>query len=230
MKKLYKYILSVCCIILAIFHSPLFYPYAAISEYTIYTRMTEIVVPPTIDYRENYPNWTFFEFECTFEIINPSGKALYILSHTTCLVFVFGNLSFENEQYVGQVGGTGPCGAAFTNHTIDSGIAEGTLTIDLEVNDTLNALPNGNYTIWIFLDDSEERHNYHNFTSEIAVNGSDIQVTHNGANETFTFPEEPTPTPTQTYFFVASTMFGILVFTLIRKKYRLHCSKEHRKF
>ena len=228
MKKLLKYLLSVCFIILAIFHSPLFYPYAAVSEYTIYTRMTDIVLPPTIVYWENYPNTTFFEFEYSFEIINPSGKALYILSHTTCLVFVNANLSFENKQHIGQAWGPSACGDAFTNHTINPGITEGTLMINLSVNDTLEALPDGNFTIWMFLDDSEERHNYHNFTSEIAVNGSDIQITHNGANETFTFPEEPTPTPTQTYCFVASTMFGILVFTLIRKKYRLHCSKEHR--
>ncbi len=226
MRKLYKYLQSVCFIILVIFHSPLFYPYAAISEYTIYTRMTEIVVPPAIDYRENYPNTTFFEFEYSFEIINPSGKTLYIISHTTCLVFISGNLSFENEHYIGHVCGPSICGNMFTNHTINPGITEGTLIINLEVNDTLEALPNGNYTIWNILDDSEERHNYHNFTSEIAVNGSNIKITHNGANETFTFPEEPTPTPTQAYFFVASLMFGILVFTIIRKQYRSHCSKR----
>lgn len=230
MKKLYKYLQSVCFIILVIFHSPLFYPYAAISEYTIYTRMTEIVVPPTIDYRENYPNWTFFEFEYSFEIINPSGKTLYIMSPNTNLVFVSGNLSFENEQYIGQVWGPSTLAPAGTNHTIDPGITEGMSIFNMEVNDTLNALPNGNFTVWMNLDDYEERHNYHNFTSEIAVNGSDIQITHNGANETFTFPEEPTPTPTQTYFFVVSTMFGILVFTLIRKQYRIHCSKEHKQF
>lgn len=230
MKRLLRFFTAIYLIISIVLPFSLPLSCATTSEHTIYTRMTEIVLLPTIVYRENYPNSTFFEFEYSFEIINTSGKFLYILSHTTCLVFVSGNLSFENEQYVGQVGGTGPCGAAFTNHTIDPGIAEGTLIIDLEVNDTLEALPNGNYSVWIFLDDSEERHNYHNFTSEIAVNGSDIQITHNGANETFTFPEEPTPTPTQTYFFVAATMFGILVFTLIRKRYRLHCSKEHRKF
>ncbi len=222
MKKLFKYLLYVCFIILVVFSSPLFYPYAAVSEYTIYTRMTEIVVPPEVVYKVYSPNTTFFEFEYNFEIINPSGRILYIISHTTCLVFVYGNLSFENEQYIGQVWGSSIGGNAFTNHTIDPGITEGMLIFHMEVNDTLEALPNGNFTVWMYLDDSEERHNYINFTSEIAVNGTDIQITHNGANETFTFPEEPTPTPTQSYFFLASLMFGILVFTFIRKRYRLH--------
>jgi hypothetical protein len=226
MKKLLKYLQSVCFIILVILSSTLLYPLAAVSEYTIYTRMTEIVVPPELVFRVYRPNTTLFKFDYSFEIINPSGRVLYIISHTTCLVFISGNLLFDNEHYVGQVWGPSICGNAFTNHTINPGITEGTLIISLEVNDTLEALPNGNYTIWNILDDSEERHNYINFTSEIAVNGSDIQITHNGANETFTFPEEPTPTPTQTYFFVASTMFGILVFTLIRKRYRLHYSKR----
>ncbi|MCK4971815.1 MAG: hypothetical protein KAS52_00710, partial [Candidatus Heimdallarchaeota archaeon] len=194
MNRLIKYLLSICLTISILISSPLFSSYADVSEYTIYTRMTEIVLPPTIVYRENYPNSTFFEFEYSFEIINPYGKFLYILSHTTCLVFVSGNLSFENEQYVGQVGGNGPCGAAFTNHTIDPGITESASMFHLFVNDTLEALPDGNFTVWIFLDDSEDQHTYINFTSEIAVNGSDIQIIHNGANETFTFPEEPTPT------------------------------------
>ncbi|MHA1419068.1 MAG: hypothetical protein ACTSPO_08840, partial [Candidatus Heimdallarchaeaceae archaeon] len=218
MRKLYIYLLSVCFIILVIFHSPLFYPYADVSEYTIYTRMTEIVVPPEVVYRENYPNTTFFEFEYSYEIINPSGKTLYILTLNTCLVFVSGNLSFENEQYIGQVWGPSYLAPMGTNHTINPGITEGRSPINMEVNDTLEALPNGNYTVWMYLGDYEERHNYINFTSEIVVNGSNIQITHNGVNETFTFPEEPTPTPTQSYFLVASTMFGILFFTLIKKR------------
>ncbi|MHA1552216.1 MAG: hypothetical protein ACTSQC_09755 [Candidatus Heimdallarchaeaceae archaeon] len=230
MRKLFKYLLSVCFIILFSFCSTLFLPHAAISEYTIYTRMTEIVVPPELVYRENYPNWTFFEFEYSYEIINPSGKTLYIMSRNTNLVFISGNLSFENEQYAGQVWGPSTIAPAGTNHTINPGITEGTGIINMEVNDTLEALPNGNFTVWMNLDDYEERHNYQNFTSEIAVNGSVIQITHNGANETFIFPEEPTPTPTQTCFFVAATMFGILVFAIIKKQYRLHCSKEHRQF
>ena len=226
MKKLYKYLQSVCFIILVILSSTLFFPYAAISEYTIYTRMTVIVVPPEVVYKEYSPNTTFFEFEYSFEIINPSGKTLYIISHNTCLIFISGNLSFENENYIGHVWGPSALCPAFTNHTINPGITEGKSLINLSVNDTLEALPNGNFTVWMYLDDSEEQHNYINFTSEIAVNGSDIQITHNGANETFTFPEEPTPTPTQAYFFVASLMFGILVFTIIRKQYRSHCSKR----
>ncbi|MHA1346154.1 MAG: hypothetical protein ACTSO3_07170 [Candidatus Heimdallarchaeaceae archaeon] len=230
MKKLFKYLLSFCFIILVIFHSPLFYPYADVSEYTIYTRMTEIVVPPELVFKIYLPNTTLFKFEYSFEIINPSGRVLYILTLHTCLVFVYGNLSFENEQYTGQVWGPSYLLPAVTNHTINPGITEGTSIFNMEVNDTLEALPNGNFTVWMYLGDYEEQHNYINFTSEIAVNGSVIQITNNGANETFTFPEEPTPTPTLTYFFVASTMFGILVFTLIRKKYRSHCSKEHRQF
>lgn len=230
MKRLLRFFTAIYLIISIVLPFSLPLSCATTSEYTIYTRMTDIVVPPELVYRENYPNWTFFEFEYSYEIINPSGKTLYIISPNTNLVFISGNLSFENEQYAGQVWGPSTLAPAGTNHTINPGITEGTGIINMEVDDTLEALPNGNYSIWIYLDDSEERHNYHNFTSEIAVNGSVIQITNNGANETFTFLEEPTPTPTQTYFFVAATMFGILVFAIIRKQYRLNCSKEHRQF
>jgi hypothetical protein len=224
MRKLFKYLLSVCFIILVSFCSTLFLPHAAISEYTIYTRMTDIVVPPELVFKEYRPNTTLFEFEYSFEIINPSGKTLYIISHTTCLVFIFGNLSFENEQYVGQVWGPSSCGNAFTNHTFNPGITEGTLIINMEVNDTLNALPNGNYTVWMFLDDSEERHNYHNFTSEIAVNGSDILITHNGDNATFIFPEEPTPTSNLPYSTLVTLLIGLLVIIFIKKRKGLNYS------
>ncbi len=228
MRKLFKYLLSVCYIILVSFCSTLFCSHAAISEYTIYTRMTDIVVPPELVYRENYANTTFYEFEYSFEIINPSGKTLYILTLHTCLVFISGNLSFENEHYIGQVWGPNYLLPAGTNHTIKPGITEGMSIFNMEVNDTLNALPNGNFTVWMYLGDYEEQHNYINFTSEIVVHGSVIQVTHNGANETFTFPEEPTPTPTQSYFFLTSLMFGILVITLIRKHNGLYySSKRH---
>ncbi len=192
MNEQFKHLLSICLIFLIFRSFLLFLPQATVSEYTIYTRMTEIVLPPELIYRGNYPNWTFFEFEYTLEIINPSGRILYIISHTTCLVFVTGNLSFENEQYFGQVrGGSSFCGDAFTNHTINPGITEGTLTFTLNVNDTLDVLPNGNFAVWIILDDSEEQHNYYNFASQSIVNGSDIQITHTGANTNFTFPEEP---------------------------------------
>ena len=230
MKKMFKYLPFVCFIISIILSSPLLCPYAAISEYTIYTRMTEIVLPPELVDKEYALDWTYFEFEYTFEIINPSGRILYIMSHNTNLIFTCGNLSFENEQYIGDIWGPSALCPAFTNHTIDPGITEGKSIINLSVTDTLEALPNGNFTVWMILDDSEERHNYYNFTSEIAVNGTDIRITHNGANETFTFPEEPIPTPTKSYFFLAYLIFGILVFTLIKKRYKLHCSIDHRHF
>jgi len=230
MKRLLRFFTAIYLIISIVLPFSLPLSCATTSEHTIYTRMTEIVVPPTIDYRENYSNWTFFKFEYSYEIINPSGKTLYILTLHTCLVFVYGNLSFENEHYIGQVWGPSYLLPAVTNHTLNPGIAEGMSIFNMEVNDTLEALPNGNFTVWMYLGDYEEQHNYINFTSEIVVNGSVIQITHNGANETFTFPEDPTPTPTQSYFFVAATMFGILVFAIIRKQYRLNCSKEHKQF
>ncbi|MCG3216613.1 MAG: hypothetical protein KAS63_07805 [Candidatus Heimdallarchaeota archaeon] len=221
MKGLFKHLPSIYLIFSFVLSFPLLLPQATVSEYTIYTRITEIVLPPELIYKENYPNWTFFEFDYSLEIINPSGRMLYIFSHSTCLVFVDGNLSFENEQYIGQVVGPYYCGAAFTNHTINPGITKGTLTFTLEVNDTLEDPPNGNYTVWNFLDDSEEQHNYHHFTSEIAVNGSDIQITHNGANATFLFPEEPTPTTDLSYSFLVTLSVGLLVIFLIRKRYNI---------
>ncbi len=218
MSKLLRYLTAIYLIISVILSISLSLPLASVSEHTIYTRMTEIVLPPELIYRENYPNWTFFEFEYTLEIINPSGRMLYIISHSTCLVFETGNLSFENEQYFGQVGGPLYCGSAFTNHTIYPGISEGTRTFELSVNDTLVVLPNGYFVVWIDLDDSEEQHNYHHFTSEIAVNGSDILITHNGANTTFTFPEEPTPTSTLPYSTLVTLLIGLMVIIPIKKR------------
>ncbi len=222
MKGLFKYLPSIYLIFSFVFSFPLFLPQATVSEYIIYTRITEIVLPPELIYRENYPNLTFFELVYTFEIINPSGKILYIVTPTTCLFYVTGEISFENERYFSRVGGPGPCGDAFTNHSIIPGFNEGTLTFELFVNDTLEALPNGNYTVWIFLAEYEEQHNYHNFTSEIAVNGSDIQITHNGANATFMFPEDPTPTTSLTYSYPVTLCGGILVIFLIRKRYKIN--------
>ncbi len=224
MKKMFKYLPFVCFIISIILSFPLLYPYAAISEYTIYTRMTEIVLPPELVDKEYALDWTFFEFEYAFEIINPSGRILYIMSHNTNLIFTCGNLSFESEQYIGDIWGPSALCPAFTNHTIDPGITEGKSIIHLSVNDTLEALPNGNFTVWMILDDSEERHNYINFTSEIAVNGSNIQITHNGANETFTFPEEPTPTSNLPYSNLATLLIGLLVIILIKKRKRSNYS------
>ena len=86
------------------------------------------------------------------------------------------------------------------------------------MNDTLEALPDGNYTVWMHLDDYEEQHNYHHFTSEIAVNGSDILITHNGANKTFTFPEEPTPTSTLPYSTLVTLLIGLMVIIPIKKR------------
>ncbi|GAH25368.1 unnamed protein product, partial [marine sediment metagenome] len=129
----------------------MFYPHADVSEYTIYTRMTEIVVPPELVFRVYRPNTTLFKFEYSFEIINPSGRVLYILTLHTCLVFVYGNLSFENEHYTGQVWGPSYLLPAVTNHTINPGITEGISIFNMEVNDTLEALPNGNFTVWMYL-------------------------------------------------------------------------------
>ncbi|NPD89874.1 MAG: hypothetical protein HGN29_14265 [Asgard group archaeon] len=234
MNGMLKHLPSICIIFSITLSFSLFLPQATVSEYTIYTRMTEIVLPPELIYRENYPKWTFFEFEYTFEIINPSGRILYIYTSTTCLVFVTGNLSFENEQYFGQVrGGPSLCGDAFTNHTINPGITEGILTFTFSVNDTLEALPNGNYTVWIFLAEYEEQHNYHHFTSEIAVNGSDIQITHNGANTTFTFPEEEPNTDTnnednERQTFTISYSYTYLIVLLLVSSY-LAFRKKRRK-
>ena len=115
---------------------------------------------------------------------------------------------------------------AGTNHTINPGITEGGAMFNMDVNDTLDALPNGNFTVWMCIDDYEDWHNYHIFTSEIKVNGTEIQITHNGANETFTFPEEPTPTLIHSSYFSASLLLGMLIFTLFRKRNRLHRSDK----
>lgn len=218
MNKLLRHLTEIYLIISVILSISLSLPLASVSEHTIYTRMTEIVLPLEITYREPYPNWTFFEFECSFEIINPSDRTLYILTPNTCLVFIFGNLSFENEQYVGHVGGPNALMPLFTNHTINPGITEGTLPFTLNVNDTLEALPDGNYTVWMHLDDHEEQHNYNHFTSEIAVNGSDILITHNGANTTFTFPEETTPTSTLPFSTLVTLLIGLMVIIPIKKR------------
>jgi len=223
MKGLVKNLPSIVLMLLIILSSSLSLHQATVSEYTIYTRITEIVLPTELVYRESYPNWTFFEFDYTLEIINPSGRILYIVSHTTCLVFMRGNVSLDNKHYSGHIGGTKFCGDAFTNHTIIPGISAGTLTSEISVNDTLTILPNGNYTVWISLDDSEEKHSYYNFTSEIIVNGSEIQIIHNGANATFTFPEEPSPTTEISYSFLVTLYAGILVSYYNRKRNSKSC-------
>ena len=47
------------------------------------------------------------------------------------------------------------------------------------------------------------------------------QITHNGANATFLFPEEPTPTTDLSYSFLVTLCVGILVIFLIRKRYEI---------
>jgi len=219
MKGTLKHLSLLCFFFSFLLASNFFFIQASISNFTIYTRITGIDFPPSLIYKIYYPNQTFFEFESSIEIINPSGQTLYILSHTTCLVFTFGNLLFEDENYEGSVGGPYICGNMFTNHTIEPGISEGRMTFDLSVNNTLDSLPSGNFTIWIHLDDSLGEHNYVHFSSIISVNGTAIHVTHTGANETFTFPTvtSSTPTSTSALSIVVPCFLGILVILL--KKY-----------
>lgn len=192
---------------------------SSVSGFTIYTRITSIELPPEVLFRENYPNHTFFEFWCTLEIINPSGQTLYIYTSTTCLVFIACDLSFEFEYYDGFVWGPSRnCGNLFTNHSIIPGIARGNLPFELAVNDTLDSLPDGNYTIWFFLGDYLEEHYYTNFPSIITVNGTEISITHTGANETFVFPTETPTTPTSTLSFPIMLPCFLAVLTLLSKK------------
>ena len=218
MKGIQKHHLLLCFFFTLFLSSNLLFPQAAISGYTIFTRMTEIELPPNLIYRGSNPTHTFFEFWCTLEIINPSGKNLYIYTPSTCLVFFHGSLSFENEQYEGFVWGPHLCGSSFTNHSIEPGINEGTLKFELSVNDTLEALPNGNFSVRIFFDDYLHEHSYKHFPSTIAVNGSDVQITHTGANETFVFPTETLPTPTSTLPLSIILPFFLGVLTLLLKR------------
>ena len=189
MKKPHKNLLSF------IFISSLMLSYIVSSSlvstynHTIYTRITDISLPPVIVEKTFFPNHTAFEFQYTAEIINPSGIDLFIRTPTTCLVHNTGNITFENEQNDGRIiGGELFCGQAFTEHKIPPGITEGNLPLYISINGTVEALPNGDYTVWIVIPDCEDFHEYVNYPSIISVLGSNITVNHTGANETFSFP------------------------------------------
>ncbi len=218
MKGARKQITSCCVFVFIFLSSHLLFTQAALSGYTIFSRISLINLPPTIIYRENYPNQTLFEFDGTLEIINNYTQTLSITSSTTCLVFYTGILSFENETLSGTIRGPELCGNAFTTHYFDPGITEGYVRFKISVNNTLSSLPDGNFTIWTIFDDSSGEHSYIHYPSIIQVNGSDINVVHTGANENFTFPIETSSTPTSTIVFSMSIpcFLGILVI-LLRK-------------
>jgi len=194
--------------------------HAGSSGYTIYTRITKIDLPPTLVFRENYPNQTFFAFEGLADIINPCEKNLYIGSSTTCLVFYQADLAFENDSYSGLIWGPSLCGQAFTNHTIEPGINEGYIFFELSVNETLQNLPNGNFTIRLHLEDYHGLHDYVHFNSTITVNDSNITMSYEGRDAIFTCPTFST-LPTVIPNFIVVLMSGILVMVILRKKARV---------
>ncbi|MCE7740073.1 MAG: hypothetical protein KAU62_01560 [Candidatus Heimdallarchaeota archaeon] len=218
MKVLVKQILVFSLICTVMLSNHMFSSEANTSENIIYTRITDVFLPPKLSYRVNYPNWTFFEFEGTCEIINPSGRILYILTSHMNLVFITGNLSFENEQYFGNLWGPSALMDMFENHTINPGISEEFIVFTLSVNDTLVSLPNGNFTARIYIDDCIGKHNYHHFPSIISVNDSDIHMNHTGAYTTFTFPEEPSQTTILSYYFLVTLPLCLIVIVLTKKK------------
>ncbi len=211
MKRFHKNLISFC------FVSPLILTYivsftqASTSGYTIYTRITDITLPPEIVEKTFFPNHTAFEFDYTGEIINPTGIDLFIWTPTTCLVHNTGNITFENEQNDGHIlGGETLCGQAFTQHKIPPGISEGTLPLYISINGTVETLPNGNYSVWIVIPDCEDQHDYVHYPSIISVSNSNIVTTHTGANMTFTFPSVPSFPPLPVYslfvFFILLTI------------------------
>ncbi len=218
MKRLFAKILSSWLVISVFVASVPACSQAVDSGYTIYTRITNIDLPPSLIFYGSYPNHTFFEFWYTAEIINPSEKNLYIMTPTTCLTFINENLSFENESYDGFVWGDPKlCGQSITNHTIEPGILEGQLTFELSVNDTLKTLPNGNFTVWIQFHDYLEEHEYIYFKSTIAVNDSNITITHEGADVIFTFPSV-SALPKEISIFLTFLVIGLPIIFLVRKR------------
>ncbi len=65
---------------------------------------------------------------------------------------------------------------------------EGYISFELSVNDTLENLPNGNFTVWLHLADYLDEHDYVHFKSTIAVKDSNITITHEGEDIIFTLP------------------------------------------
>ena len=206
---------SIICII--ILFTPYFYCESIASEDLIYTRITEIPLPPDIKHITSDYNWTYFEFEGSCEIINPSGRILYISTINFHLISVNGYVSFENKTYTGNLGGPRYIQPAGNTHAINPGISEWYYEFDLSVNDTLDSLPNGNFTARIHFDDYLGEHNYHHFPSLITVNGSEIEIEHTGANATFTFPEIPPPTTTS-YGSVVYLLFCMIIILLVKRR------------